>query len=1621
MKKSLALVLALLMLLSTLAAALPMGVFASDSAEVITETAEDYTGTLGYGGYIVRSKSDGSIMLSPFISQLRAAVNAGANLADYTIEMTFSVLTGDNGGVVHTFDTVSATINKSNGQYFDIYLNGSKGTTGFCPTAGKFYDIEVKIYKGYGTASQTLELYGTYKSAEIPTSISSSNYYTPTPTPVVGQQITETKDDYTGSYGYNGGIRVKSDKSIMFSPYITELMALYNAGESMSDYTALLTFELLTGVDGEVEHKFDTFSASLTRSNGYFDIYLNGSKGNSGFCPTADNYYDITVEIYKNYGTADATLAMYGTYKSAYAPANIADSTYYVPTPTMIQITETTEAYTGSKWYSSGIRKNSSGLIMFSPFISELRADCDKGASADTYKVVADFALLDGEGKVVHTFENITLKPNKSSNGKYFDIPLQSATVDCGFCPTADSTYNVYVEIYDSEGVLKYYGEYKKITAASAIAQSNYYVPTAVPGAPIEYNISLSYSFNNALAGSAAGKIFVTVDKPGYFAIGWGDKDGKALSVKTGDKTLTYSELNSFVLTESNGGSYVENVIGFTAIPYGAEYVIITDSADNVLKTLALPENKLLKDEAPEYTFGVVSDIHFNYFFDSTKETDYAEGAFDTALEFYKAAGVELVAAVGDYSLYAEEESYKEYYEAVAKSGLLVIACGGNHELYASLDVMFGEDGYWRTYMNEGIYDGSVDGVLDIADNGIDFTYRIPGVDDAVFISLSQWYWDGHSATQEKLVEPQQLEWLEEQFELHKDETVYFMFHTYLSDDDGENIDGQGDLKNPGGYSYNGHYNTYTSDEKVLRGLLTKYDNVIWYNGHSHYEYSMQMFNENLNIYDYQGTTATMVHVPSLTNPRTVGVNSTSYSSLYGEASQGALQFVYDGYEIMNGVDLWGEEILSYACYIIYTDKTDIVDGGTIEGTEIEWTYNAQLNSLRIVGNGAIPAFDEGEAPYAKYAEDILSLYVGGGITAIGEGAFADLVNLDKAELKEGVATVGADAFAGTVLTTLILPESLVNIADGAFADVDVIANIVYGGTAEKWAQLSKGNGNEALDGSATFRKVVITFVAGNVTVEYEVKVGDVPSYPEIPTKDHEDDSKHYLFTGWTDGTKNYLPTDKLPKATANATYTALFANEVERYVSGTLSNGSITWTLDRKAATLTISGTGAMPDFADSAAQPWAAYGSEIVKVIVKSGVTVVGKNAFSRLAVLTTVVIEEGVTTLQMDALAYNEALMTLTLPLSLTVIGQGTVYQTNNITTIYYGGSEEQWNSFCEGITTYYNDNLKNAKNVIYAITPSVGGFVEVDGVTKYEYADGTYASGWFEIDGVVYYASLINGEVFKNDKKIGGKYYFWNDETGFVLASGFVELPEGTVCYENGVQVYGWRHEDGTGPKVVGGISEQYSHSPEGLYYFLSTTGYMVTDATYKIGGYVREFNDDNTVKAVNGLQTIAGELYYYENGVKQTGWKEIDGVTYYFRASDDVYGRAATKWMYIGDRVYYFCSSSSATPYALKDEGTIGGIEYTYSEEGYILYNGFVNVDFANAANSNAAASIQKRNSTTRYYVDGEMQTGWQQIDGLWYYFYAIGSENGSGYLCNETRTIGGVTYVFTSQGICLNK
>ena len=72
------------------------------------------------------------------------------------------------------------------------------------------------------------------------------------------------------------------------------------------------------------------------------------------------------------------------------------------------------------------------------------------------------------------------------------------------------------------------------------------------------------------------------------------------------------------------------------------------------------------------------------------------------------------------------------------------------------------------------------------------------------------------------------------------------------------------------------------------------------FSGHSHWAYSMQIFNPYLNI--GQLGTGASIHVSSVTEPREIGVNDSSRTGLNNKASEGMLADVYSNSVVYTGV-----------------------------------------------------------------------------------------------------------------------------------------------------------------------------------------------------------------------------------------------------------------------------------------------------------------------------------------------------------------------------------------------------------------------------------------------------------------------------------------------------------------------------------------------------------------------------------------------------------------------------------------------------------------------------------------------------------------------------------------------
>jgi hypothetical protein len=156
-------------------------------------------------------------------------------------------------------------------------------------------------------------------------------------------------------------------------------------------------------------------------------------------------------------------------------------------------------------------------------------------------------------------------------------------------------------------------------------------------------------------------------------------------------------------------------------------------------------------------------------------------------------------------------------------------------------------------------------------------------------------------------------------------------------------------------------------------------------------------------------------------------------------------------------------------------------------------------------------------------------------------------------------------------------------------------------------------------------------------------------------------------------------------------------ATAAETVSSGTCGK-NVTWTLD-DTGTLTISGTGDMEDYTYNTPAPWYNQKSSITSVVIEDGITSIGSYAFSNCTavtqitipegvtgigdcafsgctgVTTQVTIPEGVTSLGVSAFS-NCRMRKLFIPKSVTQLGKNAFYGCSYLLDVYYAGELKDW---------------------------------------------------------------------------------------------------------------------------------------------------------------------------------------------------------------------------------------------------------------------------------------------------------------------------------------------------------
>ena len=295
------------------------------------------------------------------------------------------------------------------------------------------------------------------------------------------------------------------------------------------------------------------------------------------------------------------------------------------------------------------------------------------------------------------------------------------------------------------------------------------------------------------------------------------------------------------------------------------------------------------------YSFGVISDIHI-------PNTDFAK-KFINALKYFN-ANVDFICVSGDLTANGNQNEFEQVKNQIDTYATVPIyLTSGNHDCYN-----YGANGAVETaldtYFNTKLY------------------YAITKNND-IFIFVGE-----KTNSRGSIFTHEELQWLYDTLEENRNKRCFLIQHSFVESN------GSGDANNLyGGTMLTGNELT------IIKSLVSHYQNIIHFHGHSHLIYELQEIDDNkdCNYSDKYGSKE--FHVPSLQQPRTINTSYTGTGLKYTNynGSEGYVVDVYSKYIIVKGRDFSNNKFLPIAYYCLdtslktinaytYTDSTGIID-----------------------------------------------------------------------------------------------------------------------------------------------------------------------------------------------------------------------------------------------------------------------------------------------------------------------------------------------------------------------------------------------------------------------------------------------------------------------------------------------------------------------------------------------------------------------------------------------------------------------------------------------------------------------------------------------------------------------
>ncbi|MBU5489584.1 leucine-rich repeat domain-containing protein [Butyricicoccus intestinisimiae] len=358
------------------------------------------------------------------------------------------------------------------------------------------------------------------------------------------------------------------------------------------------------------------------------------------------------------------------------------------------------------------------------------------------------------------------------------------------------------------------------------------------------------------------------------------------------------------------------------------------------------------------------------------------------------------------------------------------------------------------------------------------------------------------------------------------------------------------------------------------------------------------------------------------------------------------------------------------------------------------------------------------EATITGYTGSAKSLVIpselgGKPVTEIGRFAFAHCDSLTEVTIPEGVTSIGDSAFRNcSSLTKVTIPKSVTSIGDSAFYNCDALKTVYYGGSQTDWGKISIGSDNDPL-----LKAEIICAIQESNGFAYTV-TGDEAT-----------------ITGYTGSAKNLvIPSELGGKPVTAIADKAFYGYKTPNiYIPKTIKKigEDAFWGTVISDEFRFICYEGTKNEWANIAiqkgneqldpkylegdppsARPYECnLSGDMVYQASDNAATLVRYFGADSKVDIPAELGGKPVTEIGVGAFGFCSSLTEVTIPKSVTSIGEMAFYDCGALATVYYGGTQEDWDALEKNIGEE-NTPLLNA-NIICAIQESNGFAYTVTG--------------------------------------------------------------------------------------------------------------------------------------------------------------------------------------------------------------------------------------------------------------------------------------------------------------------